>query len=103
MYAILNIKGKQYKVTENQKILTDKLSSEASAKIKFDDVLFFENDKETLVGTPTVKGASVEAEVIEHVKDKKVIIFKKKKRHNYRRKNGHRQDRTLLKILAIKK
>ncbi len=103
MYAILNIKGKQYKVTENQKILTDKLSDEASSKIKFEDVLFFENDKETLVGTPNVAGASVEAEVIEHIKDKKVIIFKKKKRHNYRRKNGHRQDRTLLKILAIKK
>ncbi|MBT4921672.1 MAG: 50S ribosomal protein L21 [Rickettsiales bacterium] len=103
MYAILNIQGKQYKVTENQKLLIDRVSDEAASKVVFKDVLYFENDKESLVGTPTVSGVSVEAEIVEHIKDKKVIIFKKKKRHNYRRKNGHRQARTLLKILAIKK
>lgn len=103
MYAILNIKGKQYKVTENQKLLVDRVEDEATKKVVFNDVLYFENDKEQLVGKPTVDGASVEAEVIEHVKDKKIIIFKKKRRQNYRRKNGHRQDLTLLKILAIKK
>ncbi|MBL6784796.1 MAG: 50S ribosomal protein L21 [Rickettsiales bacterium] len=102
MYAILNIKGKQYKVSENDKVLVDRVSDEASSKIKFDNVLFIQNEKGAAVGTPNVKGASVEAEVLEHVKDKKVIIFKKKKRHNYRRKNGHRQNRTLIKILAIK-
>ena len=103
MYAILNIQGKQYKVTENQKLLIDKVSDDASSKVVFKDVLYLENEKESCVGTPNVDGATVEAEILEHIKDKKVIIFKKKKRHNYRRKNGHRQGRTLLKILAIKK
>ena len=79
MYAILNIKGKQYKVSENDKVLVDRVSDEASSKIKFDNVLFIQNEKGAAVGTPNVKGASVEAEVLEHVKDKKVIIAAVKK------------------------
>ncbi|MFL2660194.1 MAG: 50S ribosomal protein L21 [Alphaproteobacteria bacterium] len=101
MYAIIKTGGKQYKVTKGDVIRVEKLEAEAGKKIKLDEVLMIGGDKPA-VGSPIVKGASVEAEVVEQTRNKKIIIFKKKRRHNYRRKNGHRQAVSILKITDIK-
>ena len=103
MYAILDIQGKQYKVAEKQKLLIDKVSTKKGDNITFSNVLLLKNDKEHFIGQPNVEGATVEAKIVDHVKEKKIIIFKKIRRHNYRRKKGHRQEKTLVEILAIKK
>ncbi len=101
MYAIIKTGGKQYKVTKGDVIRVEKLEAEAGKKIKLDEVLMIGGDKPA-VGSPILKGASVEAEVVEQTRNKKIIIFKKKRRHNYRRKNGHRQPVSILKITDIK-
>jgi large subunit ribosomal protein L21 len=100
MYAVIKTGGKQYKVANGDVILVEKLESEAGASITL-DVLMIGDGANITVGTPTVKGASVAAEVVDQVKADKVIIFKKNRRHNYRRKNGHRQKLTALKITGI--
>ncbi len=102
MFAIIENNGKQFKVTKDSQIRIDLTEDKKGAKISFDKVLLTSDGKKVNVGTPEVKGASVSAEVIEHIKDKKVIVFKKKRRHNYRRKHGHRQDYTVVKIKEIK-
>jgi len=101
MYAIIKTGGKQYKVTKGDVIRVEKLEVEAGKKIKLDEILMIGGDKPS-VGSPFVKGASVEAEVVEQTRNKKIIIFKKKRRNNYRRKNGHRQPVSILKITDIK-
>lgn len=101
MFAVIQTGGKQYRVTPNDKIIVEKLEAESGKKITFDKVLLINNEKETKLGDPEVKGASVEAEVIKNFKNDKVIIFKKRRRKNSRRKKGHRQFQTLLKILKI--
>ena len=83
-------------------IRVEKLDVNKGDKIDLSEVLLVDDGKKRSVGTPTVKGASVQAEVVEQDRDKKVTIFKKKKRQNYRRKNGHRQAKTVLKITDIK-
>jgi large subunit ribosomal protein L21 len=100
MYAVIKTGGKQYKVANGDVILVEKLESEAGASITL-EVLMIGDGANITVGAPTVKGASVAAEVVEQVKADKVIIFKKNRRHNYRRKNGHRQKLTALKITGI--
>jgi large subunit ribosomal protein L21 len=100
MYAVIKTGGKQYKVASGDVILVEKLESEAGASITL-EVLMIGDGANITVGAPTVKGASVAAEVVEQVKADKVIIFKKNRRHNYRRKNGHRQKLTALKITGI--
>lgn len=97
MFAVIKTGGKQYKVAMNDVIAIEKLPGEAGAAITFDEVLMV-GDK---IGAPLVAGASVSAEVIDQFKSDKVIVFKKKRRQNYRRKNGHRQQQTLVKITAI--
>jgi len=97
MFAVIKTGGKQYKVVENDTIAVEKLDAEAGATITFDEVLMVGDT----IGTPTVKGASVSAEVVEQVKDAKVIIFKKRRRSTYRRKKGHRQQKTLVRITGI--
>ncbi len=97
MYAVIKTGGKQYKVSTGDIFKVEKLNAEAGKEVVFDTVLAV-NDK---VGTPLVAGASVKATVLAEAKDKKVIIFKKKRRQNYRRKNGHRQTLTTVKILEI--
>lgn len=99
MFAVIKTGGKQYKVVENQILKVEKLECEVGDKIKFDDVLSFSDGEKITIGEPLVKGAVVNAEVIEQKKDKKVIIFKKKRRQGYKRKLGHRQYQTVLKIL----
>lgn len=102
MFAIVKTGGKQYKVQKDDVIKVEKLDAKAGDKINLDEVLFVSNDGKTTIGEPTVKGASVEAEVIAQDRAPKIIVFKKKRRQNYRRKKGHRQDITVLRIKDVK-
>lgn len=97
MFAVIKTGGKQYKVAQNDIVAVEKLAADVGASVTFDQVLLV-GDK---VGTPVVDGAAVTAEVLEQFRDEKVIVFKKKRRQNYRRKNGHRQYLTLVKITGI--
>ncbi|MFT8871514.1 MAG: 50S ribosomal protein L21 [Sporolactobacillus sp.] len=100
MYAIIETGGKQLKVEEGQSITVEKLPAGAGDTVTFDKVLFIGGD-DVKVGTPTIEGATVMAKVVEHGRDKKIIVFKFKKRKNYRRKQGHRQPFTKLTIEKI--
>ena len=101
MYAIVEIAGQQYKVEKDQKIYTHRLVGEEGSEVTFDKVLLTDNDGNVTVGSPTVDGASVKAKIVEHLKDDKVIVFKKKRRKGYRVKNGHRQALTQIEISEI--
>lgn len=102
MYAVIVTSGKQYKVAENDVLKVDRLEAEVGSVIQFDQVLAIGGaNGELRLGTPTVAGAKISAEVLEQKKDAKIIVFKKKRRHNYRRKNGHRQFITVLRILDV--
>jgi large subunit ribosomal protein L21 len=101
MYAIVKIGGHQYKVSENQTIFVNRLASE-DENVTFEDVLLVKDDKgKVKIGKPSVKGAKVEAKILDHLKADKVIIFKKKRRKGYRVKRGHRQPITQLQIEKI--
>ena len=102
MFAIVEIAGKQYKVENEQELFVNKLSNESGDSLSFDKVLLVDNDGKAKIGKPTVKGASVSAKVLEHVKGDKVIVFKKKRRKGYQKRNGHRQDFTKIQIESIK-
>ena len=102
MYAVVEIKGMQYKVTSGAEINIPKTDGEEGTKLTYDRVLYLHNGKEPVIGTPTVDGASVEATILKHGKAKKVIVFKKKRRKTYRRKRGHRQPFTSIRIDDIK-
>jgi len=101
--VIIEDRGKQYKVKVGDLLKLPKISDKKPKDtLKFSDVIFYKNEKgEVLIGSPHVKGIVVEASVISQIKDKKIIVFKKKRRHNYRRKIGHRQELTLVKIENI--
>jgi large subunit ribosomal protein L21 len=101
MYAIIQTGGKQYKVAQGDSISVEKLDINPGDKVTF-DVLFASGENGPVIGTPTVKGASVTAEVIKQYKDKKITIFRYKPKKNQRKKMGHRQPYTLLKITEIK-
>lgn len=100
MYAVIKTGGKQYRVSEGDRLRVEKLPGEPGAKVTFDEVLMLGGDK-VAIGTPIVKGAKVSAEIVLQDRDKKVIVFKFKRRKNYRRKRGHRQPFTELKITGI--
>ena len=100
MYAIIATGGKQYKVSEGDIIKVEKLGVEAGQTVTFDQVLVV-SDKDAKVGNPTVSGASVEASVVEEGKDKKVVVYKYKRKLGYHKKNGHRQAYTKVKIDKI--
>lgn len=102
MFAIIQTGGKQYKVKENDVISVEKLENEVGSKINL-DVLLINDENTMLAGTPTVKGAVCEAEVIAHGKSEKIVVFKYKPKKNVRKKQGHRQPFTQLKIVSIKK
>lgn len=102
MFAVVKTGGKQYKVQKDDKFEIEKLDVKAGDKVTLDEVLFVGDDKKSTIGTPFVKGASVVAEVVDHVRGPKITVFKKKRRQNYRRKKGHRQDLTLIKVTEIK-
>jgi len=102
MYAIVEIAGQQFKVQKDQKIFVHRLASEAGAKLEIDKVLLIDNGSNVSVGAPAIAGASVTAEVNDHVKGDKVIVFRKKRRKGYKKKNGHRQSFTSITIKDIK-
>ncbi|MFM1893356.1 MAG: 50S ribosomal protein L21 [Flavobacteriales bacterium] len=102
MYAIVEIAGQQFKVQKDQKVFVHRLSAEAGTKVTFENVLLVEKDGQVTLGAPAIEGAKITAEVLDHVKGDKVIIFKKKRRKGYAVKNGHRQQFTTLKITGIK-
>lgn len=101
MFAIVKTGGKQYRVAEGDVMKVEKLDGEAGGTIKFDEILMVGGEKGVTVGAPLVKGASVEAEILDQIKGDKVTVFKKKRRHNYRRKKGHRQLITVLRVTKI--
>ncbi len=102
MYAVIEIGGHQYKVSENDTLFVNRLKAEEDEKISIDRVLLLKDDKgKVKVGKPVVKGAKVEAKVVDHLKDDKVIVFKKKRRKGYRVKRGHRQPLTRLQVEKI--
>jgi large subunit ribosomal protein L21 len=101
MFAVVLTGGKQYRVEMGTIIRVEKLLANVGDNIKLDQVLMMGDGKKVTVGAPVVEGATVEASVLDQMRDKKIIVFKKKRRHNYRRKKGHRQHLTVLKISAI--
>lgn len=101
MFAVVDIAGQQFKVEENGKYYVPKLTAEADSEVTFDNVQALINDKDTKVGAPTVEGAKVTAKVIEHLKDDKVVVFKKKRRKGYRVRKGHRQQLTRIEVTKI--
>ena len=101
MYAVIKTGGKQYKVSKDDIISVEKLSEDTGKKIKLNEVLIISDKGKPIVGDPLIKGASVEAEIMDHFRAAKITVFKKKRRHNYRRKKGHKQNITNLKILSI--
>ena len=101
MYAIVDIAGKQFKVTQDQYVYAPLMDKETGASVDFDKVLLTDNNGEVKIGSPTIKGAKVTGKVLEHVKGDKVIVFKKKRRKGYKVKNGHRQRFTKLLIEKI--
>ena len=98
MYAVIRSGGKQYRVSPGQTIRLEKVVGEIGAKVELGDVLLVENDGNVQVGSPLVANAKIEATVVEHDKLKKILVFKKKRKKQYRRTQGHRQDYTALRI-----
>jgi large subunit ribosomal protein L21 len=99
MFAIIRTGGKQYKVQKDDTIRVEKIDGKKGASVNLDQVLFLSEGGKM---GESLKGSSVSAEIVEHTRDEKIVIFKKKRRQNYRRKNGHRQEVTVLKITGIK-
>jgi large subunit ribosomal protein L21 len=102
MFAIVEIAGQQFKVQKDQKVYVHRLAAEAGSKLEFDRVLLVDNDGKISIGAPAIEGAKITAEVIDHVKGDKVIVFRKKRRKGYKKKNGHRQQFTAINITDIK-
>ncbi|MEE9431579.1 MAG: 50S ribosomal protein L21 [Melioribacteraceae bacterium] len=103
MYAVVDIAGQQFQVEENSMYYVPKLDTEVSKTVTFDNVLLYSDGKTTSIGTPSVKGMKVQAKVFEHIKDDKVIVFKKIRRKSYKKKNGHRQQLSRIEITKISK
>ena len=101
MFAVIRTGGKQYKVANGDVIRVEKLAGDAGATVNLQEVLMVSDGGSTTIGTPVVAGAAVTAEIVAQDRGPKIIVFKKKRRQNYRRKNGHRQDLTVLRITGI--
>ncbi len=101
MYAVIKTGGKQYRVAVEDKITVERLTGEAGEIIELNEVLMIGDGDKVEIGAPMIEGACVGAELVEQARGKKIIIFKKKRRKGYRRRNGHRQDLTVLKITEI--
>ena len=102
MYAVIASGGKQYRVSEGETLRVEKLAGPTGTKVSFGPLLFADDAGKVEVGRPTVSGVTVEAEIVEQGLGKKIVLFKYKRRKSYRRKGGHRQPFTALKITAIK-
>jgi large subunit ribosomal protein L21 len=101
MFAVIKTGGKQYKVAEGDLVQVEKLAGDVGTSLSLTDVLMVNKAGKMLVGSPFVKNAKVELEIVAQERGAKIIVFKKKRRQNYRRKNNHRQDYTIVKIKAI--
>ena len=101
MYAIVEIAGQQFKVAKDQKVYVHRLPGEEGSKVTFDNVLLLDNEGNVTVGAPAIEGASVSAQILRHLKGNKVIVFKKKRRKGYIKKNGHRQYLSEIQIESI--
>jgi large subunit ribosomal protein L21 len=101
MYALVDIKGKQYKAEKGSLLRIDKINNAKGDVVEFDSVLLTSDKDDIKVGTPYVKGVKVKAVVEDQIKDKKVIVFKYKRRKGYRRKQGHRQQYTIIRVQEI--
>ena len=101
MYAIVDIAGQQFKVEKDQKVYVHRLDAEEGKKVNFDRVLLIDDNGKVNIGAPAISGAQVSATVLEHLKGDKVIVFKKKRRKGYQKKNGHRQSLTEIQINEI--
>lgn len=101
MYALVEIGGEQFRVEKDAKIRTQKLAGEYGTSVSFDRVLMVNSGDQVVVGQPTVAGAKVEGTIVDQDRDPKVIVFKKKKRKGYRKLNGHRQHKTIVRIDSI--
>ncbi len=101
MFAVVKTGGKQYRVEEGNVIKVEKLAGEAGDKVTFEDILMAGEGATVTVGSPFVTGAKVTAEILEQTRADKIIVFKKKRRQNYRRKKGHRQHQTVLRVTGI--
>jgi large subunit ribosomal protein L21 len=102
MFAVIRTGGKQYRVAKNDVITVEKLTAEPGVTIELSEVLMVGEGAEVATGNPLLNGASVSATVVEQTRAAKIIVFKKKRRHNYRRKNGHRQHQTVLRITEVR-
>ena len=101
MYAIVEIAGQQFKVSKDLKVYVHRLTNEEGSKVSFDKVLLVDDNGTITLGAPAIEGASVEAKVLQHLKGDKVIVFKKKRRKGYKKRNGHRQYLTQIVIEGI--
>jgi large subunit ribosomal protein L21 len=101
MYAIVEIAGQQFKVSKDQKVFVHRLAAEEGNKVSFDKVMLLDDNGTITIGAPAIEGASVEVKVLKHLKGEKVIVFKKKRRKGYKKKNGHRQSFTQIVIESI--
>ena len=101
MYAIVNIAGQQFKVTEKQQIFVHRLEGEEGAEVKFAEVLLVDNGGKVSVGSPSLSNATITAKIISHEKGDKVLVFKKKRRKGYKKMNGHRQYMSKIEINSI--
>ena len=101
MYAIVNIAGQQFKVAKDQFLFVHRLQGDEGASIEFDNVLLAEDGGKFTIGTPNVAGAKISAKILSHLKCDKVIVFKKKRRKGYKKKNGHRQQFSKIQITGI--
>ena len=101
MYAVVEIAGQQFKVEKDQKVYVNRLEGKEGSKVSFDNILMLDNSGKISIGNPTVSGASVEAKIVKHLKDDKVIVFKMKRRKGYKVKNGHRQALTEILVQNI--
>jgi large subunit ribosomal protein L21 len=101
MYAIVDIAGQQFKVEKEQEVFVHRLQAEEGTSVTFEKVLLIENAGKVAVGAPVVKGATITAKILSHLKGDKVLVFKKKRRKGYQKCNGHRQFLTKIQIENI--
>jgi large subunit ribosomal protein L21 len=101
MYAIVDIAGQQFKVEEGRRVFVNRLEAEEGSTISFEKILLKDTDGNVVIGTPYLEGATVSATVLKHLKGKKVLVFKKKRRKGYQKCNGHRQYLTQIRIDTI--
>jgi len=101
MYVIVEIQGQQFKAEAGRRLFVHRVEAERGASVEFDKVLLVDNDGKLTIGAPVVAGAKVVAEVLSHVKGEKVIVFKKKRRKGYKKRNGHRQSFTEILIKEV--